>query len=91
MSNFRERLESLSQKRLMLLALDLHSQLEQLQEQKAEPIAIIGLGCRVPGGEGGPDLAGDVGVQFVGHHATYVVGLEYGVQLAHVVTVRRQS
>jgi acyl transferase domain-containing protein/acyl carrier protein len=55
MSNFRERLEGLSQKRLMLLALDLHSQLEELQGQKAEPIAIIGLGCRVPGGEGGPD------------------------------------
>ena len=55
MSNFRERLEGLSQKRLMLLALDLHSQLEDLQERKTEPIAVIGVGCRIPGGEGGPD------------------------------------
>jgi acyl transferase domain-containing protein/acyl carrier protein len=55
MSDFQKRIESLSPKRLMLLALELQSQVEKMERQQTEPIAVIGLGCRIPGAEEGPD------------------------------------
>src|ERR1700683_4276556 len=68
MSDFRDRIEKLSPKRLALLALELHSKLEKLealerdrtaqrqpQPHHNEPIAIIGIGCRIPGAGAGPD------------------------------------
>ncbi len=51
MSDFLERLKSLSPKRITLLALELQSKLEKLEQANREPIAIIGLGCRFPGAE----------------------------------------
>ncbi|HEX4038892.1 MAG TPA: SDR family NAD(P)-dependent oxidoreductase [Acidobacteriaceae bacterium] len=53
MDDFRARIEKLSPKRLALLALELQERLAQLEEQQKEPIAIIGMGCRVPGGGNG--------------------------------------
>ncbi len=50
MSDFLERISKLSPKRLALLAAELNSNLERLKRQSAEPIAIIGMGCRLPGG-----------------------------------------
>ncbi|ERN42089.1 amino acid adenylation domain protein [Rubidibacter lacunae KORDI 51-2] len=50
MSDFLGRIQSLSPKRLALLAYELNEQLESLQQAQNEPIAIIGMGCRFPGG-----------------------------------------
>jgi microcystin synthetase protein McyG len=53
--NFLERIEGLSPKRLALLAAELNARLERLEQRTAEPIAVIGLGCRFPGGANDPD------------------------------------
>ncbi len=49
---FLNRIDKLSPKRLALLALELHEQLEAAQRR--EPIAVIGIGCRLPGGADDP-------------------------------------
>ena len=54
MNDLRERLEKLSPKRLALLALELQSRLDALESERTEPIAIVGIGCRIPGVESGP-------------------------------------
>ncbi|HEX3375868.1 MAG TPA: beta-ketoacyl synthase N-terminal-like domain-containing protein, partial [Candidatus Acidoferrales bacterium] len=53
MSDFRQRIEKLSPKRLALLALELQSKLEEKERERTEPIAIIGIGCRMPGSGSG--------------------------------------
>ncbi|HLS56237.1 MAG TPA: type I polyketide synthase [Zeimonas sp.] len=56
MSNdFLERIGKLSPKRLALLALELHEQLEAGSRRPREPIAVIGMACRLPGGANDPD------------------------------------
>src|ERR1700733_14668147 len=55
MSHARRRIENLSPKRLMLLALELQAKLEDLEQQRTDPIAIVGIGCHLPGAEGGPE------------------------------------
>ena len=54
MSDFLDRITKLSPKRLALLALELQTKLEALEGAGPEPIAIIGLGCRLPGGADSP-------------------------------------
>ena len=49
---FLDRIEKLSPKRLALLAHELHEQLEAARER--ESIAVIGIGCRFPGGADNP-------------------------------------
>ena len=49
MTDFADKLTQLSQKQLMLLALQLNERLEQ--SQKSEPIAVIGMACRFPGAD----------------------------------------
>ncbi|WP_299411716.1 non-ribosomal peptide synthetase [Acaryochloris sp. IP29b_bin.148] len=53
MSDFLDHIKTLSPKRLALLAYELHEELEALKQ--SEPIAIIGMGCRFPGGVNDPD------------------------------------
>ncbi len=55
MNDFLERISKLSPKRLLLLAAELNSSLEQLKGQGSEPLAIIGIGCRFPGGANDPE------------------------------------
>ncbi|MDZ7275824.1 MAG: type I polyketide synthase [candidate division KSB1 bacterium] len=50
MSDFLQRISQLSPKRLALLAMELQEKLERLEQEQQEPIAIIGMGCRFPGG-----------------------------------------
>jgi myxalamid-type polyketide synthase MxaE and MxaD len=56
MTDFLDRIANLSPKRLALLALELHTELENLRQAQSEPIAIVGMGCRFPGGANSPDL-----------------------------------
>ena len=49
-SQFLERIQKLSPKKLALLAAELERRLAARQESAPEPIAVIGLACRMPGG-----------------------------------------
>ena len=52
---FLERIQKLSPKRLALLAAELERRLAARDGAACEPVAVIGLGCRVPGGVDSPD------------------------------------
>ncbi len=60
MSEFLEKISQYSPKRLALLADDLQSRLKALEAKAAEPIAIVGIGCRMPGGADTPDKLWDL-------------------------------
>ena len=47
---FLKRISSLSQKQLTLLAAQLQAKLNKAENERHEPVAIIGMGCRLPGG-----------------------------------------
>ncbi|MEN9866243.1 MAG: hypothetical protein RL748_1833, partial [Pseudomonadota bacterium] len=50
MNEFLERVKSLSPKQLLLLTVQQQKQLNALADKQREPIAIVGAGCRMPGG-----------------------------------------
>ncbi|MDX2205390.1 MAG: SDR family NAD(P)-dependent oxidoreductase [Hyphomicrobiaceae bacterium] len=55
MSDFLERISKLSPKRLALLALELNEKVEASARGGREAIAVVGLGCRLPGAADGPE------------------------------------
>jgi acyl transferase domain-containing protein/acyl carrier protein len=55
MNDWSDRISKLSPKRLAFLALELQEKVEALQRAQNEPIAIVGAGCRFPGGADGLD------------------------------------
>ncbi|WP_257460225.1 type I polyketide synthase [Archangium lipolyticum] len=55
MTSFAEKIAQYSPKRLALLAMDLKSRLDAVEGARSEPVAIIGMGCRFPGGGTDPE------------------------------------
>ncbi|MFP2958569.1 type I polyketide synthase, partial [Myxococcus sp. 1LA] len=54
MTTFAEKIAQYSPKRLALLAMDLKARLDAVEGSRSEPVAIIGMGCRFPGGGNDP-------------------------------------
>src|SRR6185436_9004892 len=50
MSQFAEKISKFSRERLALLCTELKARLEKVENAQPEPIAIVGMGCRFPGG-----------------------------------------
>ncbi|MES2221688.1 MAG: type I polyketide synthase [Acidobacteriota bacterium] len=55
MSEFLDRISKLSPQRLALLANELNERVQAAEKNRRVPLAIIGMGCRLPGNVGNPE------------------------------------
>jgi acyl transferase domain-containing protein/SAM-dependent methyltransferase/NADP-dependent 3-hydroxy acid dehydrogenase YdfG len=55
MSEFLDRISKLSPQRLALLADELNERLQAFERRRKVPLAIVGIGCRLPGGVNDPE------------------------------------
>jgi acyl transferase domain-containing protein len=55
MSDFFKEISGLSAQKVKLLCLELRAQLDAAEARRSEPIAIVGMACRFPGGANDPD------------------------------------